>query len=645
MVLKKNTNLATTKQYMGNQSTENFSDTEAKKRFTRLLLNDINALQRMLDEGLIEAGITRIGAEQELCLVDKHFSPKMNNMEVLEAINDPHFVPEIAKFNIEANLDPQEFDKDCFVRMEKQLRDLMTLAHKVTEKKDTRIVMTGILPTLRKEHLSFEHMSPNPRYQALDEVIKKARGSDFELNILGVDELITNHPNILFEACNTSFQVHMQISPEEFTEKYNWSQMLAGPILAASANSPLLLGKRLWKETRIALFQQSVDTRTSTNIKREQEPRVTFGNSWLKGTVIDLYKDNVSRFNLLFASGDQQDAMKELDEGRIPDLQALNLHNGTVYKWNRACYGVGGGKPHLRIENRYIPAGPTIKDEIANAALWLGAMYAMPKEYKDLPDMVKFEDVRYNFYNACRNGMDCQFKWFGKTVSADKLLRKVIVPMAREGLLKGGVSKESVNELMGIIDKRVAKNMNGSKWILHNFNTLLHGSTANEACRNITEAIYHNQMASKPVHLWKDVDLNKDYARKHFRKARDLMETQLYIAKENDIVELAINMMDWKNIRSVPVENSENELVGLVTARELLKYLTQSDDNKPDSIKEIMNTEYLTISPNATTAEVVNLMAETRASCVLVTEGKHLAGLISESDVVQVAKLTKIFKE
>ena len=261
---------------MGNQSVNQFTNPEARKKFTRMLLNDIRALERMLEEGMIESGITRIGAEQELCLVDDRFQPKTNNLEILSAINDPHFVPEIAKFNIEANLDPQEFDSDCFSRMEKQLRDLLAKAHEAAETRDTQIVMTGILPTLRKEHLQFDHITPNPRYNALDEAIKAQRGSDFELNILGVDELITNHNNILFEACNTSFQVHMQTSPEEFTQKYNWSQMIAGPVLAVAVNSPLLLGKRLWKETRIALFQQSVDTRSSTNIKRDQEPRVTY---------------------------------------------------------------------------------------------------------------------------------------------------------------------------------------------------------------------------------------------------------------------------------------------------------------------------------------------------------------------------------
>ncbi len=630
---------------MGDQSVNKFSDPDAKKLFTRMLLNDINALDRMIKEGLIESGITRIGAEQELCLVDEEYYPSINNIEVLKAIDDPHFVPEIAKFNIEANLDPQEFDSDCFIRMEDQLRTLMAKAHEATLNKRTKIVMTGILPTLRKEHLQFDHMTPNPRYQALNDAMYAQRGSDFELNMMGVDELITNHTNILFEACNTSFQVHMQISPEEFTEKYNWAQMISGPVLAAAANSPLLLGKRLWKETRIALFQQSVDMRSSTNIKRDQEPRVTFGKHWLRGNIVDHYKDNVSRFNLLFASDKEEDAMKVLDEGKIPELEALKLHNGTVYKWNRACYGVGGGKPHLRIENRYIPAGPTIKDEMANTAFWLGVMYGMPEEYRELPELVNFEDVRYNFYNACRSGLDSQFKWFGETVSAADLITNTLLPIAHQGLQNAGIAEQSRVELLGVIEQRIKLNRNGAKWILENFSTMLKGSTANESSRNITEAIYQNQMTSRPVHEWEDLDPNGEIVPRRFSKARDIMETELYIGKEDDIIELAINMMDWKNIRSIPVENTKNELVGLITPREILKYHTLSQDEKPETLKEIMTTEFITIPPYASTQEVVDLLGETRASCALVVDGKHIAGVVSESDVVQVARMTKIFNK
>ena len=628
---------------MGNQGVKTFSDPEAKKHFTKLLLSDIRALEIMLEDKQIESGITRIGAEQELCLVNEQFEPSDNNMQILDAINDPHFVPEIAQFNIEANLDPQSFDSDCFNRMEKQLRDLMAKAHKAAEKEKTKIIMTGILPTLKKLHLDFNHMTPNPRYRALDEEIKRLRGSDFELNIHGVDELITNHHNILFEACNTSFQIHMQISPEEFTAKYNWAQMIAGPILAISSNAPLLMGKRLWEETRIALFQQSVDTRSSTNIKREQESRVTFGSQWLTGTVVDLYKDNISRFNPLFASEEIENALETLKAGKIPELEALKMHNSTVYKWNRACYGVGNGKPHLRIENRYIPAGPTIKDEIANAALWLGTMYGMPEEYTDLPSMVQFSECRHNFYKAAKNGLECHFKWFDKSVSAEKLIRKIIIPLAKDGLKKAGINESSIKELIGIIEKRVAKKTNGARWIRKNFTTLSEGSTASEASRNITEAIYHNQMTSKPVHQWKDVDLNKEYSKKKFKRVNDIMETNLYIAKEDDLIDLAINMMDWKNIRNIPVENQKNELVGVLTPRELIKFYT-APEGKYETVGELMREDYATISHAASTAELVDLLAETRASCILVTEGKFLAGLVEQGDIIQVAHMTQIFK-
>ena len=629
---------------MGNQDVKKFSDPEAKKKFTKSLLSDIKALEIMLDKNMIEAGITRIGAEQELCLVDKQFNPASNNLEILAAINDPHFVPEIAQFNIEANLDPLDFDEDCFVKLELQLRELMSKAHYATEQKDIKILMTGILPTLQKEHLQFDYMTPNPRYKALDEVIKEQRGSNFELNITGIDQLITNHDNILFEACNTSFQIHMQISPEEFTEKYNWSQMIAGPILAATTNSPLLLGKRLWEETRISLFQQSVDTRTSSNIKREQEPRVTFGNHWLKGTAVDLYKDNISRFNPLFASTDMEDALKTLEEGNIPELEALKMHNSTVYKWNRACYGVGGGLPHLRIENRYVPSGPTIKDEIANTALWLGVMYGMPEEYKDLPKMVKFEECRHNFYNAARNGLNCQFVWFDETVSATKLIKNVILPLAKSGLEKAGINQKSISELLGIIDGRISNNQNGSKWISKNFSALLENRTANEATKSIAQAIYDNQMSSLPVHQWKPVDLAKHETDSQYKLARDVMETEPYIAKEDDIVDLAINMMDWKNIRSIPVENHKNELVGLITERELLKYHTSPENQKYDTIGELMDKNFFSVSPSTSTYELVALLAESEASCVLVTEGKYLVGIVGKTDIIRAAHSAKIFE-
>ncbi|MBR9859625.1 CBS domain-containing protein [bacterium] len=629
---------------MGSPSVLKLTSLEAKKRFTRLLLNDIKALEIMLNKGLIESGITRIGAEQELCLIDKEYSPSTNNLALLKAVNDAHFVPEIAKFNIEANLDPFEFKGDCFERMEKQLRKLLEKANKVADKTETRILMTGILPTLRKKHLEFEYMTPNPRYEALNESMKGQRGSDFELHIMGIDELITNHTNILFEACNTSFQVHLQIEPDEFTDKYNWAQMIAGPVMAVTANSPLLLGKRLWKETRIALFQQSVDTRSSTNIKREQEPRVTFGKDWLRGTVVDLYKDNVSRFNFLFATEMEEDSIAMLKEGKIPQLEALKMHNSTVYKWNRACYGVGGGKAHLRIENRYIPSGPTVKDEMANAAFWLGLMHGMPEDYKNLYDKAAFEDCRYNFYLACRNGLDSQFRWFGKTQSSHRLIRKVLLPIARAGLQKAKIKEETIKDLLGVIEKRISLNKNGSTWMIDNFTTLLKRSTANEASRSITKAIYENQMGSQPVHKWKNIKEEALETYKKFNKVSDIMETDVLIVREDDLVDLVINMMDWKAVKSIPVENAKNELVGLIGIQDLLKYLSMDPSQRPDTVSELMHKNFIAVSADTSTVEAVNIMAKERCSSLLVVHDKHIEGIVNESDIVQVAQMTKAFE-
>lgn len=628
---------------MGNHSVKQFTDPEAKKLFTKMLLNDIRALERMLDEGMVESGITRIGAEQELCLVDDHFSPKCNNTEILDAIADEHFVPELAKFNIEANLDPYELTGDCFEQLETQLRNLLAKAHRAAEDSDTKIILTGILPTLRKSHLQFDYMTPNPRYRALNDVMLAQKGGDFELNIMGIDELITRHSNILFEACNTSFQVHLQISPEEFAEKYNWAQLIAGPVMAAAANSPLLMGKRLWKETRIGLFQQSVDTRSSTSLKREQEARVAFGKNWLQGSIVDLYRDNVSRFNLLFATEEIEDSLELLDKGEIPKLKALSMHNSTVYRWNRACYGVGGGKPHLRIENRYIPSGPTIIDEIANAAFWLGTMHGMPDECRNLHEKIDFEDARYNFYNAARSGLDSKFKWFDEVLSADKVILNKLLPVARKGLKKAKVNKHSIDMLLGVIKDRVKSNVNGSKWMLNNFTKLAKNSTANEASRNITEALYFNQMSSQPVHNWPNLSLEEEYAKKHFRKAKDIMEKELFVANEEDIVDLAINMMDWKSIRNIPVENAKNEVVGIITAKEIFRYHTLPNDKKPETVKELMSTTFETNTTNATTQEIVDQMAQTRSTCILIVDDKYLVGLITDHDIVQVARYTKIF--
>ena len=239
----------------------------------------MKALEMMIKNDVFEKDIQRIGAEQELCLVDKNFLPSNNALKVLEKVNDKRFTTEIALFNLEINLDPHELGGDCFSMIDKDLTKLISHVDKVANSiEDNRILLTGILPTLRKTDLVFENITPHKRYKVLNKILRDIRGDDFLLKIKGVDELIINHKSILFEACNTSFQMHLQIPINEMVEKYNWAQVIAGPVLAISANSPLLLGRELWSETRIALFQQSVDLRNRSYLQREQK---TPGFIWI----------------------------------------------------------------------------------------------------------------------------------------------------------------------------------------------------------------------------------------------------------------------------------------------------------------------------------------------------------------------------
>ena len=628
---------------MGNQSVNKLSDPSEKRLFTRHVLNDIYALEALIQDGLIESGIQRIGAEQELALVDLNtWQPAVTNMEILDDLKHPNYTTEMARFNLEINLDPAVFEKSCFSDMENTLLDLLKLGEDSAKKFNTGFLLTGILPTILRDNLYFDHMTPNVRYEALNEVMKQLKGDDFELNISGIDELITHHPNILFEACNTSFQVHLQLEVDEFVDQYNWSQLISGPVLSMCSNSPLLLGKRLWHETRIALFQQSVDVRNAKNLRRVQQPRVTFGNQWLRNSILDLFKDNVSRYNLLFAADIEEDSLQIIKDGGIPQLNALRLHNGTVYKWNRPCYGVGGGKPHLRIENRYIPSGPTVQDEVANSAFWLGLMKGMPEEYKDLPNMMAFEEVRYNFYSAAQKGFNSHFNWFGKVNTASSLVKNELLPLAIKGLEKMSVNGEDIGKYMGIIEGRIAKNQNGSKWITVNFGELLKGSTPIEASVNMTKLLYKKQSSGKACHEWRDLNTYKSDMQKDFREVGQIMETELYTVHEDELLDLVINVMNWQNIRHIPVENDQHELVGMIDTRALLSYFTQKDLSADASVKEIMKKDFPSISKRVTTAEAVDIMAEKRVDALAVVDQKNrLIGIITESDIIQVLRMTK----
>ncbi|MHC4610724.1 MAG: glutamate-cysteine ligase family protein, partial [Planctomycetota bacterium] len=396
---------------MGEQRVTQDLQGEQRRAFLKHLLADLRALEQMLAEGRIESDVRRIGAEQELVLVDKNHQPAPVALEVLDRLGSDDFTTELAKFNVEFNLAPLAFHGDCLRGMERQLEAAVRRVREAAGPVGADAILTGILPTLRKTHLNLDNMTPRPRYFALNDAITRLRGSDYELRFTGADELTVKHDSVMLESCNTGFQVHFQVSPEEFTRRYNIAQAAAAPVMAAAVNSPLLFGKRLWRETRISLFQQAVDTRTSGHHVDTRQARVSFGDRWVDSSVLEIFRDDIARLRVLLSIEITEDPLEVLAEGKVPELYALRLHNSTVYRWNRPCYGVCDGKAHLRIENRVLPAGPTVIDSVANAAFWLGLVNGMAREYGDVTAVMDFDDAKANFLAAARPGLRSQLVW------------------------------------------------------------------------------------------------------------------------------------------------------------------------------------------------------------------------------------------
>lgn len=630
---------------MGVQKVNTLDGSNEMQLFVRALLDDVQALEYMLENDWFERDIVRIGAEQEMCLVhNKTMKPACINMQVLEQMTDaPWCVTELAKFNLETNLSPQEFTGDCLQLLEAENLQYLDRIQKVLDGFDASIVLCGILPTLRKHDLEMVNLTPRDRYFALMAAIQKHMlGSAFELHLEGVDELMLRHDSPLLEACNTSFQVHLQVAPKDFVKMYNIAQALAGPIISISANSPLVFGRRLWHESRIALFQQSLDTRTTSDHMRQRLPRVNFGSGWLRGDITQIHKEDISRFRVLLAGAIEEDSMALVREGKVPKLRALQIHNSTVYRWNRPCYGISpNGKPHLRIENRVIPAGPSVVDEVANAAFWLGCMITMGERYEDITKTMDFADARDNFLKAAKFGIDTTFTWLNDSkISAKDLILQELLPMAREGLKSRKVRSTDISKYLDIIEARTKDHRTGARWALRSYTSLVNQVTPDEAVAGVTAFTIKNQKDNKPVHTWKEptaADLEGWNPREI--KVEEFMSTDLFTVQKDDPIDLVAEIMNWRRIRYMPVENTKGELVGLISSRMLLRYYARPDKMELEQIttvKDIMVEKPLTATPETTVVDAMKCLRDNNIGCLPVVKGKELVGVITEMDFLRI---------
>jgi len=388
--------------------------------------------------------------------------------------------------------------------LEEAVRRSLNQAEERARTVGAHMMVIGILPTVTPDHLTADSFSDSPRYQLLNEQIFAARGEDLEIAIGGVERLSTFADTIAPEAACTSVQLHQQVDPEAFADHWNAAQAIAGVQVAVAANSPFFFGKELWRETRIALFEQATDTRPEELKAQGVRPRVWFGERWIT-SIFDLFEENVRYFPALLPVCEDEDPVETLARGDIPHLAELRLHNGTIYRWNRPIYDVVRGRPHLRVENRLLPSGPTVADICANAAFYYGLVRTLVAEERPLWSAMSFSAAEENFHAGARDGIDARLYWpgVGEVPAAELVLRRLL-PAAHEGLERAGVEAADRDRLLGLIERRCVTMQNGAAWQVAAFHRLYEDRKLDrlEALRRMTVIYREHMHANEPVHAW-----------------------------------------------------------------------------------------------------------------------------------------------
>ncbi|MEL7450377.1 MAG: CBS domain-containing protein, partial [Pseudomonadota bacterium] len=584
---------------MGDLVVAKTGDEKTVRAFMRAILADVRALEHMIENGIIEKGARRVGAEQEMYLVNSAGFAAPVAVETMAQLKDDHrFTHEVASFNLEANLDVLPLDGAFLSTMERQLDDALSCARKAAGKSGADALLTGILPTLRRRDLTADNLTPLERYHLLNEASLASQNGSINLVIDGLDRFEAQFDCVAVEGANTSFQLHYQVDAQDSARLYNLAQLITAPLLACAANSPLLLGKRVWQETRIAVFERAFDDRSDPEHDRAELTRVGFGASWLESSMVELFHDNVARFQVIMTRPLEEDPMDVIARGETPKLKALQLHNGTVWRWNRACYGITDGKPHLRIENRVLPGGPTVRDAIANAAFFYGLMKGCDPEYGEVKDRVPFADARANFLASAHNGLDVTYSWLdGKRISARDLILDELLPLARRGLASLNTPDADIDRYLGTIEGRARSGRTGAAWLLNGVSGVP-ASQRQAVSAAAVKTLLERQQHFDPVHQWAGIsETHLDGRAIVPATVSDIMSRDVFTVRPDDVVELATSVMEWKHIRHVPVEDSDGRLVGLLTARELLHVGDrQAGPNaEPPPVSQLMTTALPTV--------------------------------------------------
>jgi len=632
---------------MGDKTVSTGYDDGQMRAFTLGVLNDLQALEHMLASGMFEETERRIGAEQEMFLVDSAMHPAGLAIEVMEEARDGRLTTEIGKFNLEANLTPRSFRGDCLRLMEDELNEVLDVVREAAAKFDAGVVLAGILPTIQLSDITHDNLTPNPRYHEIDRVVTELHGQNRNIQIKGLDELQLTIQDTFIEFCNTSFQIHLQVGARDFVNNYNWAQAIAAPVLASAVNSPILLNHRLWHETRLALFQHAIDTRSLVHKERNQPPRVNFGDRWVEDSIIEVLHEDAIRFRILLTQAVEENSLEVLSNGGIPQLAAWRLHNGTIWRWNRPCYGIINGVPGLRIEARYLPAGPSVIDEMANTAFFLGLMTELPVEFGDITKYMSFDDAKNNFFNVARYGLNGQIRGLdGKSRRVGKLIEEELIPRAKRGLKRAGIDAADIERLLSIIKTRVKSEKTGATWMINSLAEMDKRAKPNVKLRSLTAAMKLNQEMGEPMHEWElaEIPARSEWI-DNYKTVEQFMAVDLFTVRPEDVLDLAASLMHWRHVRHVPVEDDAGHLIGIVSHRDLIELLASERFalSKHVIVRDIMKTDLITIAPETPTLDALEIMRQRGIGCLPVVKDGRLVGIVTAYDFLTVS--AKLFEE
>ena len=471
---------------MGQEITQTAFSAQDSERFALALREETGLLEAWLAGGHFDDAAYRVGFELEAWLIDHNCFPLPANEAYLDRLASPLVVPELSKFNVELNGTPQRLADTAFGTMERELESTWRRCQDVAHELEGALIMIGILPTVRERDLTLANISPLNRYYALNRQVLERRGREpLHIDIRGREQLSLTHADVMLEAATTSFQVHLQAPAPDIGRYLNASTVLSGPLVALAANAPFLFGHDLWDESRIPLFEQAVDSAEGT---RGQARRVTFGERYLRSGPGEFFADNLSRFAPLLPMHFEDGARR---------LSHLRLHNGTIWRWNRLLIGFEGETPHVRIEQRCMAAGPSVRDMVANAAVYVGACTTLARRQPPPEDDLPFAHARDNFYRCAREGLAAPVRWLdGSTRPVAQLLHDEILPMARDGLAALGIDARDSEPYLDVVRSRVRSGQNGASWQRR------HAQRHGRDLFRLTAEYLEHQRSGMPVHEW-----------------------------------------------------------------------------------------------------------------------------------------------